>query len=406
MEKGKLSGKTILKIVGAFLALAYLGLCLYAGVTGKIPGMHKIEHIMWFGHLKNWVSGGIAASMIVALCVNSTLNDLNLWMWRKKSFFPAFLMGLLPVVAILLLASYLDIGWNGIAAYVVIFAGLCGIAWIPPIMNQVIARQLSQSESASGRQLMRTIEWIHFYPLKKLLVFGLWGFGVVIILRGSWVIATGKLELDGEFLLFMLITLTLVVAFFKKMKRYLCTPYHSVPMLNQILTKSQIEQLMDGEQFERVRFQDIDMNRYLDIYRSQNWMLVNGKLLSKKLALQVSVYSSCGTYGRNVGSWLQVLYLNGMTAKAKVGLYLNYPAYKEFDAVIEELEGHTASLALRKKEDQLAQKFETFFPDCPTEQARVYAFLSQDVTEIRQDYIQTFTSPEPQKKKRSRRKRQ
>ncbi len=72
MEKRKLSGKTILKLVGALLALAYLGFCLYAGITGKFPNMHKAEHVMRFGDLKNWVSGGISAVMIFALCITST----------------------------------------------------------------------------------------------------------------------------------------------------------------------------------------------------------------------------------------------------------------------------------------------------------------------------------------------
>lgn len=71
MEKQKLSGKTILKLVGALLALAYLGFCLYAGITGKFPNMHKAEHVMRFGDLKNWVSGGISAVMIFALCITS-----------------------------------------------------------------------------------------------------------------------------------------------------------------------------------------------------------------------------------------------------------------------------------------------------------------------------------------------
>ena len=71
MEKQKLSGKTILKLVGALLALAYLGFCLYAGITGKFPNMHKAEHVMRFGDLKNWVSGGISAVMIFALCITA-----------------------------------------------------------------------------------------------------------------------------------------------------------------------------------------------------------------------------------------------------------------------------------------------------------------------------------------------
>lgn len=41
MEKRKLSGKTILKLVGALLALAYLGFYFYVGITGKLPYMHE-----------------------------------------------------------------------------------------------------------------------------------------------------------------------------------------------------------------------------------------------------------------------------------------------------------------------------------------------------------------------------
>ena len=64
MEKTKTSGKTILKLIGALLALAYLGFCLYAGITGKFPSMHRAAHVMRSVTL-NWVSGGMSAVMIL-----------------------------------------------------------------------------------------------------------------------------------------------------------------------------------------------------------------------------------------------------------------------------------------------------------------------------------------------------
>ena len=192
MEKRKLSGKTILKLAGALLTLAYLGFCLYAGITGKFPNMHRVEHVMRFGDLKNWVSGGISAVMIFALCITSAFNDLNLQKGRKKSFLPLFLTMILPIILLLLLESYLDIGWIGIALYAGIAVFLFGVAWTPQLLNQWIARRLLRNEPMSGKQQVRIIEWIHFHPLKKLLVFGLWGFGVVLVLRGIWVTATGE----------------------------------------------------------------------------------------------------------------------------------------------------------------------------------------------------------------------
>ena len=401
MEKRKLSGKTILKLAGALLALAYLGFCLYAGITGKFPNMHRVEHVMRFGDLKNWVSGGISAVMIFALCITSAFNDLNLQKGRKKSFLPLFLTMILPIILLLLLESYLDIGWIGIALYAGIAVFLFGVAWTPQLLNQWITRRLLQDEPMSGKQQVQIIEWIHFHPLKKLLIFGLWGFGVVLVLRGIWVTATGKIEMDGELFLFLLGTAVLVVALFQKMRRYICTPYRNIPVLNQILSKKQLEQLLDGEHFEPIEFEDEGMKKYLEIYRSQNFMLIGGKLLSKKLALWVTMNRS----GNDAS--LKVLYLNGMTAKATVDLDIRGDRYKEFTAVLKELIGYEGTLKLYEKEEQLAQKFASFFPEQTSEQDRVAAFLSQDVTAIRQDYIQTFSPPpDPRKKKRSRRERE
>ena len=401
MDKRKLSGKTILKLIGALLALAYLGFCLYAGITGNFPSMHRVEHVMHFGDLKNWVSGGMSAVIIFAFCITSALNDLNLQKGRKKSFLPLFLTMILPIILLLLLESYLDIGWIGIALYAGIAVFLFGVAWIPQLLNQWIARRLLRDEPMSGKQQVQIIEWIHFHPLKKLLIFGLWGFGVVLVMRGIWVTATGKIEMDGELFLFLLGTAVLVVALFQKIRRYVCAPYRNIPVLNQILSKKQLEQLLDGEHFEPIEFEDEAMKKYLEIYQSQNWMLIGGKLLSKKLALWVTM-NRPGNYAS-----LNVLYLNGMTAKAKVDLEIRENRYQEFTVVLKELIGYEGSLELCGKEEQLAQKFASFFPEQTSEQDRVAAFLSQDVTLIRQDYIETFSPPpDHRKKKRSRRERE
>ena len=327
MEKRKISGKTILKLTGAVVALAYLGFCLYAGITGKFPGMHRKEHVMRFGDLKNWVSGAMSAVMITVLCIHSAINDLKLQKERKKSSVPFFLLMLLLGFP-LLLEAYLDIGWGGVALYVGIAALLFGIAWLPQLLNQWIARLLLRKKNISGKQQMQIIEWIHFYPLKKLLVLGLWGFGVLLVMRGISGTVTGEIHMDGELLLFVLIIAVLVVSLFQKMKRYVCMPCHNIPVLNQLLSKDQIAQLLDGECFERIPFEDESMKQYLEIYRSQNWMLIGGKLISKKLALWVTMDRS------KSDTLLKILYLNGTTAKARVDMEIRGKRYEEFTAVM------------------------------------------------------------------------
>ena len=99
---------------------------------------------------------------------------------------------------------------------------------------------------------------------------------------------------------------------------------------------------------------------------------------------------------------LKVLYLNGRTAKAKVNLEIRENRYEEFTSVLKDLIGYEGALKLYGKEEQLAEKFASCFPEQTSEQDRVAVFLSQDVTAIRQDYIQTFSPPDSRKKKRNR----
>ena len=401
MENRKISKKTILKIVGALLALAYLGFCLYAGISGKFLSMHKEVHVMRFGELKIWVSGGLCAIMLFSYFTISIRNDLISDHTKKNSFLPYFLTLILPAILIILLESYLDIGWIGITLYAGIAVFLFGIAWIPEILNRLITRQLLRDESMSGKQQVQIIEWIHFHPLKKLFVFGLWGFGVVLVLRGIWVIATGTIEIDGGLVFFLFGTAVLVVVLFSKMRHYVFSSYQNIPVLNRILNQEQLETLLDGECFERVEFEDEGMNQYLEIYQSQNWMLIGGKLLSKKLAL----WYKMNRY--NSHSIVQILYLSGKVSKAKVDLPIHESRYIEFGAVLKQLIGYEGALKLYEKEEQMAQKFESYFPEQTSEQERIITFLNQDATAIRQDYIQTFSADAnlPKKKQNNRKRK-
>lgn len=393
MEKYKFSKKTVLKLTGALFSLVYFGFCLYAGITGKFSSMQKKEYVVRFGDLKNWVSGGMSAVMLAILCIHSAVNDLKLQNGRKKSSALFFFIMLLFLSLPLLLESYLDIGWIGIAFYAGSALLLFGIAWIPQILNQWISRLLLSKKSMSGKQQLQIIEWIHFYPLKKLLLLGLWGFGVVIILCGIWGIATGEVKMDRQFLLTLLCISVFVVILFPKIKRYICISFHSVPVLNQILRKKQLEQLLERENFERIPFKDPVMNKYLDIFQSQSWMLIGGKLISKKLALWVTMDCSKND------TLLKVLYLNGRTAKVKVNLEIRENRYEEFTSVLRELIGYEGTLKLYEKEEQLAEKFTSCFPNLSSDQERIAFFLTQDATGIRKDYIQSFSSPETRRKK-------
>ena len=57
------------------------------------------------------------------------------------------------------------------------------------------------------------------------------------------------------------------------------------------------------------------------------------------------------------------------------------------------------------KEEQLAEKFTSCFPNLSSDQERIAFFLTQDATGIRKNYIKNFSSPETRRKKEEYRKR-
>ena len=115
-----------MKLAGALLALAYLGFYFYVGITGKLPYMHETVHIMRYGDRKKWVAGGMTAAMILGICINSALNDLNLKRIRKESFLPLFFTMIFP---------YYPPSASGSFSW--IMAGL-GLAFMPVLQSSCV----------------------------------------------------------------------------------------------------------------------------------------------------------------------------------------------------------------------------------------------------------------------------
>lgn len=106
-----------MKLVGALLALAYLGFYFYVGIDRKTSLYARNCTYMRYGDRKKWVAGGMTAAMILGICINSALNDLNLKRIRKESFLPLFFTMIFPIILLLLLEAFLDNGWLGIGIY-------------------------------------------------------------------------------------------------------------------------------------------------------------------------------------------------------------------------------------------------------------------------------------------------
>ncbi len=83
----------------AVVSALIFALYVYAGLSGA-EGMQKKVRVMQRGDMKVWLSGCLSSSLIFALCFNSALNDMKIWMWRKKMTFPLILLAFAPFLAV------------------------------------------------------------------------------------------------------------------------------------------------------------------------------------------------------------------------------------------------------------------------------------------------------------------
>jgi len=123
--------------------------------------------------------------------------------------------------------------------------------------------------------------------------------------------------------------------------------------------------------------------------------VIGGRLISKKLALKAAAD------GKDGGSTVTVLYLNGQSVETKVPLKAF--CYPEFEAVWQELTGISTPLALKNRMEQMGQRFQALFPECASERERMYAFLSHDAEQVKQDYA-AFFAPQSGKRKKKKEK--
>lgn len=149
------------------------------------------------------------------------------------------------------------------------------------LMHQIAdeSRKATDSLQLSQLNLLSKIEWLRFYPLKKFLLGALWIVCLFIAIRGIFITLNDPRK-TFIFLTVLFWMITILTA--RKIWRYIRLPYHSVPVLNRIKTKDELKELLQGEYFEKVLFQNDILRKYLYALISENWVIINGFLISRK----------------------------------------------------------------------------------------------------------------------------
>lgn len=149
-------------------------------------------------------------------------------------------------------------------------------------LMQHIANESSKATDSfqiSQLNFLSKIEWLRFYPLKKASLGALWIVCLFIAIRGIFITLNNSCKtFIFRTVLFWMITILTA----RKIWQYIRLPYHSVPVLNRIKTKEELKELLQGEYFEKVLFQNSTLRLYLYALISENWVIINGFLISRK----------------------------------------------------------------------------------------------------------------------------
>lgn len=169
--------------------------------------------------------------------------------------------------------------------------GIIAVALIFILANlpQYIRKQLTEKiadESSKAKENLQTsqlnfltkIEWLRFYPLKKILLALLWLFCLYGAVRGIFVTFNNP---RGAFIFFTVLFWFITIFTARKIWRYIKLSYHCVPVLNHIKAKEELQELLQGECFEKVMFQNSLLQKYFHVLISENWVVMDGRLFSR-----------------------------------------------------------------------------------------------------------------------------
>lgn len=169
----------------------------------------------------------------------------------------------------------------GILAVALIFI----FANLPKYIRKQLTEQIADKSSKAKENLQTSqlnfltkIEWLRFYPLKKILLGAIWLVCLFYAVRGVFVTINNP---RGIFIFLTALFWFITIFTARKIWRYIKLSYHCVPVLNHIKTKEDLKESLQGECFEKVMFQNSLLQKYFHVLISENWVVMDGRLFSR-----------------------------------------------------------------------------------------------------------------------------
>ena len=180
------------------------------------------------------------------------------------------------------------------------------------------------------KNIIRTTEWKKLYPIKKGIIVSVWLFAVVILYAGF----RGLIE-DHDLKTIVVIILdgAVLMKSFLPVKNYLFTRYHCVPVFNQIFTKKELEELFEGEVFQKITGSMENPLNSLDLLESKNWFCIHGKFISKNMTIIGRAWVAASLNNRDITP-VKIFYMTGQYLEVKAGYSWKVSTIQSFNQLL------------------------------------------------------------------------
>ena len=131
----------------------------------------------------------------------------------------------------------------------------------------------------SHLNFLSTIEWLRFYPLKKILlvILSLFCFVFTVFCISMSIDDPNLSYITGTVIFGIITVFTTCMTY-----RYIRLPYHSIPVLNHIKTKEELRGSLQGESFKRMNFASKKLSKDHPVLISDNWVIIDGYLIPRR----------------------------------------------------------------------------------------------------------------------------
>ncbi len=390
-NKAEISPLLLIYVAGVIICIVYFLVCAYAAVTGEVDYLQKM---VWSDRrnvllVHRWTRRGFAVSFLCPVFADLALMEIKDRMDKKLYGRLTKAMWIFPGLGFLLyiMEMYGKAGISGVMLFPVVWLILFICANLPGAASRWICRNCfkegkeeSRAPGGRNRWLLYQVEWIRFYPLKRLILLSLWLFCVFIGIRGTQKTLVGEfLHEHGAIVMTNVCCILAAVTCYRVMV-YVKNSRHCMPCLNRVLSKSEMNQLLDKERFRQAEFPSEWLKKYIPIYMSDNWLVARGTVISRKLAASACIRRSGISEKTDV--LLEVYYRNGQKIKVNLNHSLSQELFKELIGVLSE-KWDISEEEMNKEEEkkyigQLKQEFQMSLPEWRTEAEKVRFILQND----------------------------